>query len=292
MKKFLSLFALLGAMTLMAIEFPFTANFTDKTTLAPIRTSGDVVNNTIESGARYYFAALPLPASTKSLAFKLTVATRDGGSLGIIMFDDGVKNVLARPVWGRSCKGAETVEFVIPADKLKAPSKLYFYNVPRKGSVVISALQVATTDQVSAAPAPAKKGAPVIVLPYTSDFSKPLPAAVKLWGSKTASGSYSFVNKYSFGQINIPASKEPLSISLILTAEDGATFGAFVYELNANGTPGKRVAILANGKTLGQPKENVALAIPASTVPTCIYFYNNAKKGTLILDSICLEVME
>ena len=98
--------------------------------------------------------------------------------------------------------------------------------------------------------------------------------------------------KYAFAALNVPASGETLSCSLTVTAEGGAALGAIVYELQANGLPGKRIRILGQNMIPGHPRQNVDLAIPASDKPQIIMFYNNAKKGSLIVDDILLEKMQ
>ena len=214
--------------------------------------SAVVENGCIVSGGKYNFAVLNLPVSDSNLEVAISVSGRDGAQFGAGLYDAAVKKRLLLPVWAKKTGAAKKLLFIIPAEKLKEPAKLLLYNTARKGTLAISSIRIAKTERSASAENASRKGAACVTIPFKSDFS----------------------------------------CSLTVTAEGGAALGAIVYELQANGLPGKRIRILGQNMIPGHPRQNVDLAIPASDKPQIIMFYNNAKKGSLIVDDILLEKMQ
>ena len=280
---------LVGAFMMLgisALDLPYRSNFeqTDNDVSASIE------NGCIVSGGKYNFAVLNLPASDQNLEVTISVSGGNGAEFGAGLYDAGVEKRLLLPVWAKKIASAETLVFMIPADKLKTPVKLLLYNTAKKGTLAISSIRILKTGKNGLAADIPKKGAVCVTIPFQSDF-KQKQAGFSVWGS-LLDGKLNSGAKYAFAALNIPVSKEPLSCSLIVTAERGATFGAIVYELQANGLPGKRIRILGQNMILGQPRQNVDLALPALDKPQIIMFYNTAQKGSLIIEDILLEKMQ
>ena len=286
MKNTLILTGALMMLGLSALELSYVSDFGK----ADKDVSATVENGCLVSGGKYNFALLKLPPSDQNLEVTITVSGKDGARFGAGLYDTAVKKRLLLPAWERKISAEENVRFIIPAEKLKEEVKLLLYNTAKKGSLSVSAVRIAKTEK-SALPGknPAKRNT-CVTIPFKSDFSKK-QEGLSTWNN-IADGKLCSGAKYAFAALNVPASKEPLSCSLTVTAEEGAAFGAIAYELQDNGLPGKRFRILGQNRIPGQPRENVDLAIPASEKALCIMFYNNAKKGNLIIDDILLEKMQ
>ena len=286
MKRTLILTGALMTLGVSALELPYVSDFGK----ADRDVSASVENGCLVSGSKYHFALLKLPASDQNLDVTITVSGKDGACFGAGLYDAAVKKRLLLPVWGKKTAAPDTVRFIIPADKLREPVRLLLYNTAKKGSLSVSAIRIVKTEKNALSGKNPKKRDTCVTVPFQSDFSGS-QEGFSTWnnisGGKLCSGS-----KYAFAALNVPASKVPLSCSLTVTAEGGAAFGATAYELQANGLPGKRIRVLGQNMIPGQARENIALALPASDKPQVIMFYNNAKKGSLIIDDIILEKMQ
>lgn len=286
MKTALVLTGALMMLGVSALELPYVSDFgkTDRDVSAVVE------NGCIVSGGKYNFAVLNLPVSDSNLEVAISVSGRDGAQFGAGLYDAAVKKRLLLPVWAKKTGAAEKLLFIIPAEKLKEPAKLLLYNTARKGTLAISSIRIAKTEKSASAENASRKGAACVTIPFKSDFSGK-QEGFSAWNN-IVNGKLNSGAKYAFAALNVPASGEPLSCSLTVTAEGGAALGAIVYELQANGLPGKRIRILGQNMIPGHPRQNVDLAIPASDKPQIIMFYNNAKKGSLIVDDILLEKMQ
>ena len=167
---------------------------------------------------------------------------------------------------------------------------LYDAAVKKRLLLPVWAKKTGAAERSASAENASRKGAACVTIPFKSDFSGK-QEGFSAWNN-IVNGKLNSGAKYAFAALNVPASGEPLSCSLTVTAEGGAALGAIVYELQANGLPGKRIRILGQNMIPGHPRQNVDLAIPASDKPQIIMFYNNAKKGSLIVDDILLEKMQ
>ena len=69
-----------------------------------------------------------------------------------------------------------------------------------------------------------------------------------------------------------------------MTANDGATLGLVLYDIDNFGRPAKALARYAWGKRLGQAGEKIDFAVPPSPKQRLLLLYNTAKKGNIIVE--------
>lgn len=270
--------------TLSAANFPLTVDFKD---VAKAGISAKVENNAIVSKDGYYFGTMQLPAVDKNLLFTIK-AEGNGASFGSQLFEMTGKRIQIVN-WSVPVNGKTDISFIIPAASLKQPSKLSFYSIGKK-PIAITSMKVEFTDKTKVDAPKVRRTIPTVTIPFKSDFTKQ-QTGLRISGTM-ANGKATVNGGYTFGTMYIPSTKNPLSCAVTLTAQDGATVGLIVYELNDKNQPGKVLRRAAWGKRLGQAGETINIAIPSSEKPMVLLMYNVAKKGTIIVENIELGNME
>ena len=264
--------------TLTAADFPLTVDFKD---VAKAGISAKVENNAIVSKGGYYFGSMQLPALNKNVLFTIK-ANGKGAKLGIQQFGLDNKRI-SIPAWTVPVDGAVDVKFIIPASKLKVPSKLFFYSVGKK-EISFTAMKAEFTDKTKVdAPKVARK-LPAVTIPFKADFNKK-QTGVNIYG-KAANGKITINKGYNIGTIVLPVTKEPISCTFTMTANDGATLGLILYDIDNHGRPTKALARYVWGKRLGQAGEKIDFAIPTSPKQRLLLLYNTAKKGNIIVEGL------
>lgn len=262
--------------TLTAADFPLTVDFKD---VAKAGISAKVENNAIVSKQNYYFGTMQLPALNKNVLFTIKTNGKNA-KFGIQQYGMDNKRI-SIPLWLYPVNGTVEVKFIIPASKLKAPSKLLFYSIGKK-EISITAMKAEFTDKTKVdAPKVAPKS-PAVPIPFKADFNKK-QSGVSING-KAANGKITINKGYNIGTITLPATKEALSCTFTMSANDGATLGLVLYDIDNFGRPAKALARYAWGKRLGQAGEKIDFAIPASPKQRLLLLYNTAKIGNIIVE--------
>lgn len=262
--------------TLTAADFPLTVDFKD---VAKAGISAKVENNAIVSKQNYYFGTMQLPELNKNVLFTIKTNGKNA-KLGIQQYGMDNKRI-SIPLWLYPVNGTVEIKFIIPASKLKVPSKLSFYSIGKK-EISITAMKAEFTDKTKVdAPKVAPKH-PAVPIPFKADLNKK-QSGVSING-KAANGKITINKGYNIGTITLPATKEALSCTFTMSTNDGATLGLVLYDIDNFGRPAKALARYAWGKRLGQAGEKIDFAIPASPKQRLLLLYNTAKTGNIIVE--------
>lgn len=135
---------------------------------------------------------------------------------------------------------------------------------------------------------PAPKGNAAI--PFTADF-KATQDGLKIWGAKNDDGMESG-DKYAFGSLELGSSETALKLTVGVKVLDGAAFSALLLERNPQTNAiGKTLQTFTPDNQLKPETVTLSWDIEPANLknPTSIYFYNNARKGNIVISGIKLE---